>query len=316
MRAPSSIQRNNYVRRAVDYFQIFLQRCDTFSGIMEEDVQKQYAGILAVIDNHGQDDEFGLQNSESFRSLPSQSRDEKISRYRQAKKLKEKIAHMNAQLQQRKRLNIEENEELDGWSDEDSLLRSLHLHQLNEWALNSVEELFSSNMELQMLQMSIKMEKDRIQMNRHQGTNGSSAGRGDDRRPMSMGRKPMLNDPDKKMKLTQVTQDPITGQLIFKRQEVQSNVFRPSWNQPTMTLEELAEKEVRDAMEREAKQKEAEKNSKNTARRYEYLVRDGLEDNADLVDLSAKKDREWDDFKDENPRGSGNKMGDRGDRNF
>ena len=43
---------------------------------------------------------------------------------------------------------------------------------------------------------------------------------------------------------------------------------------------------------------------------------DGLEDDKDLVDASAKLDRDWDDWKDENPRGSGNKMGDRGDRNF
>jgi immunoglobulin-binding protein 1 len=126
----------------------------------------------------------------------------------------------------------------------------------------------------------------------------------------------MINDPTKKMQMTQVLQDPMTGQLIFKKQEIQSQVFRPSWKQPTMSLDELAEKEIKEAMEREARQKVSEENAKNAPRRYEYLVRDGMEDNADLVDASAKLDREWDDWKDENPRGSGNKMGDRGDRNF
>ena len=38
--------------------------------------------------------------------------------------------------------------------------------------------------------------------------------------------------------------------------------------------------------------------------------------NATLVDASAKLDREWDEWKEANPKGSGNKMGDRGDRNF
>ena len=83
-----------------------------------------------------------------------------------------------------------------------------------------------------------------------------------------------------------------------------------------MSLEQLAEKEVREAIEREAKQKAAEDLAKAGPRRYDQLVKDGMEDNQELVDASAKLDREWDDWKDDNPRGSGNKMGDRGDRNF
>lgn len=83
-----------------------------------------------------------------------------------------------------------------------------------------------------------------------------------------------------------------------------------------MSLEELAEKEVAAAMERDEKQKLAEASQKDAPRKYEDLVRDGMEDDADLVDASADLDRRWDDFKDENPRGSGNKRGDVGDRNF
>jgi immunoglobulin-binding protein 1 len=49
---------------------------------------------------------------------------------------------------------------------------------------------------------------------------------------------------------------------------------------------------------------------------YEQLVKDGMEDDEKLVEASAKLDREWDDWKEENPRGSGNKMSERGDRNF
>ena len=83
-----------------------------------------------------------------------------------------------------------------------------------------------------------------------------------------------------------------------------------------MTLEELGELERKQAIEREARQKSSEAEQKNAPRRYDQLVKDGLEDNADLVDASAQLDRDWDDFKDANPRGWGNKMGDRGDRNF
>lgn len=44
-------------------------------------------------------------------------------------------------------------------------------------------------------------------------------------------------------------------------------------------------------------------------RRYDQLVEDGDEDNEDLVDEATYKDRSWDDWKDANPRGIGNKKG-------
>ena len=83
-----------------------------------------------------------------------------------------------------------------------------------------------------------------------------------------------------------------------------------------MSLEELGEREYQAAIERDARQKEAEADQKNEPRKYEDLLRDGLEDNLELVDASAKLDRDWDDFKDANPRGSGNKHANRGDKNF
>jgi len=309
LRTSSSISRNTHVKKAMDLLHLFLHRCDNFEGILNEDVHTQYNSIPDV-------------NIDSEEELPSKllsspSRDEKIARFRQSKELKSKIAQMNAQLAQRKRLDLQEHEEIEG-HDEDSLLRTMYLHQLNEFTLDSIEELYSSNMELQMLQMAAKMETDRDQMDRHRQTGGHANG-GKNQTPMdSRGfvGNPSLPNPNQKMKLTQVLQDPMTGQLIFKKQELQSQVFRPSWNQPTMSLEELGEQEVKEAMAREAKQKISEDKAKDAPRRYEYLVRDGMEDNADLVDASAQIDRAWDDWKDENPKGSGNKMGDRGDRNF
>jgi len=83
-----------------------------------------------------------------------------------------------------------------------------------------------------------------------------------------------------------------------------------------MKIDKIAKKEVQEAIARSQQQDIAEREKKLQPRRYEFLVRDGLEDDKDLVDASAKLDRDWDDWKDENPRGSGNKMGDRGDRNF
>ena len=47
----------------------------------------------------------------------------------------------------------------------------------------------------------------------------------------------------------------IGADLTIKREEIKAGVFRPSWRQPTMTLEEFADKEVADALERQERNK-------------------------------------------------------------
>lgn len=45
--------------------------------------------------------------------------------------------------------------------------------------------------------------------------------------------------------------------------------------------------------------------------RYKELLRDGEEDDDELLDEATMADRAWDDWKDHNPRGIGNKLGKR-----
>lgn len=52
---------------------------------------------------------------------------------------------------------------------------------------------------------------------------------------------------------------------------------------------------------------ETHKDPPSMRRRYEQLEMDGDEDDADLVEQAAHHDRAWDDWKADNPRGSGNK---------
>jgi hypothetical protein len=89
------------------------------------------------------------------------------------------------------------------------------------------------------------------------------------------------------------TLDDIMGKRLNAREEV----FRPT-NLPVMTLDEFAEKEkVRmDEMkiqEEEAKKKQAEEDSEDE----------------DVGDLKRLKERDWDDWKDLNEKGGGNKKG-------
>lgn len=76
-----------------------------------------------------------------------------------------------------------------------------------------------------------------------------------------------------------------------------SQVLRPGHILPTLTVEQQGEIELRQAREREARQKQAEAAAAAAAAE----ARSDDEDEAALA-----KQRAWDDFADDNPRGWGN----------
>ncbi|KAJ0404268.1 hypothetical protein P43SY_000668 [Pythium insidiosum] len=97
----------------------------------------------------------------------------------------------------------------------------------------------------------------------------------------------------------------INPQFEMRRETIRSQVFQPGHRLPTMSLEEYADRELADAQERQRREQEAP----TAPRRYDQLVEDGDEDDGALVDEATYKDRAWDDWKDANPRGIGNKKG-------
>lgn len=216
----------------------------------------------------------------------------KLARHHTQHTASQTIAKLQALRQRRIRLGIAETEPLDGYDDTESLERQLYLTQLRLAYSKGLDEWCSTLRELPLLSSShIRMRQS--------------------------GPPPPPPPPQRPMPVTHITQHPTTGQLQFrKQQDLRSQVFRPSWNLPTMSLDELAEREVRAARARDEQQQLADAAQSNQPRRYEQLVQEGLEDDAELVEQSAVLDRQWDDFKDANPRGSGNKRGDVGDRNF
>lgn len=76
-----------------------------------------------------------------------------------------------------------------------------------------------------------------------------------------------------------------------------AQVLRPSHILPTLTVEQQGDIELRQAREREAKQKEAEAAKAAAAAE----ARSDEEDEDELA-----KQRAWDDWADDNPRGWGN----------
>ncbi|CAI5720941.1 unnamed protein product [Hyaloperonospora brassicae] len=97
----------------------------------------------------------------------------------------------------------------------------------------------------------------------------------------------------------------INPQMEMQRETIRSGVFQPGHRLPTMSLAEYADREVADATERQKNAQEAPQGP----RRYEQLVEDGDEDDEALVEEAVYKDRAWDDWKDANEKGIGNKKG-------
>ncbi|KAL7464811.1 hypothetical protein ACHAXS_010585 [Conticribra weissflogii] len=351
--SPSAMRKKN-VLLAVEYFHGFLKRLDDLGeGMLPPDTLKDYHMLLDLDDERQEinntnplassDDDKNNHHSNNIQRFnrtglsPAQTRQLKIQRYQRKKSTSQTISHLQSLLHRRNRLSIEDpNEIMDGY-DGESLLRNLRIETLRVCAEEALEEMQSSRGEWEMLEMALAMEK----------RNGGMMGGGRDfrmggglPRPRPGDAANNNNNNDKgPMTLTQITQNPVTGQLdirrvpprsneafpsatstsistLPRRQQIADTVFRPHWNLPTMSLSELAERERAEAIQRGEAQKQAEEQAKFRPRRYDQLVRDGMEDDDELVEASAKLDRDWDDWKEENPRGSGNKMSERGDRNF
>ncbi len=78
------------------------------------------------------------------------------------------------------------------------------------------------------------------------------------------------------------------------RQKLREDMGKP-FNPPTMSLEEFADKEVARAEERAQREMEAMENKPGSDSEDE-----------EVADRKTKEAREWDDWKDAHPKGSGN----------
>ena len=320
----SSVDRQINVRRCRDLFHAYLRKLDEIDDLLDDELTRDYRQMLEAdeMEAEGGSSSSRVDSSDGrvmSSMTPAQVREAKIVRFRVRKAQREELEKLKALKERRIRLGMVDHDELDGY-DGDGIDRHLALAELRGHAADALDEIQCSKKELEMLEMAATLEKERGEMGRHKYGVGIRNGHACNAvAPLAPPPPPppppnsLLNKP---MEVTRVTKDPVTGKLQLKREEIKSSVFRPGWNQPTMTLQQYGDMEIARAKEREARQKQAEADNLLKPKRYEQLAKDGMEDNADLVDASAKLDREWDDWKEANPKGSGNKMGDRGDRNF
>ena len=84
--------------------------------------------------------------------------------------------------------------------------------------------------------------------------------------------------------------------LTDKRSELRKGVFKPGHNLPTMSIDEYLEEE-----KRRGGILDADPNTNQPAPEPD-------EDNLDIADAATMKAREWDEFVEANPKGSGNTL--------
>eukprot|EP01018_Ginkgo_biloba_P003550 Gb_36590 [translate_table: standard] len=93
----------------------------------------------------------------------------------------------------------------------------------------------------------------------------------------------------------------ISGNIATEREEIAAQVFQPSHRLPTMSIEEAGMREMK------IMNKWQEKNAKLREEANSSWTRDDTKDAMSDDEAAEEKARAWDDWKDENPRGAGNK---------
>lgn len=92
---------------------------------------------------------------------------------------------------------------------------------------------------------------------------------------------------------------PSTFKIVSKKEEIRQGVFRPSHSLPTYTVEEWGEIELANAVKKEKEGREAE-----VVRARQAAEEDS--DGDEVADRETMQKRSWDNWRDENNKGSGN----------
>ncbi|KAI9030722.1 TAP42-like protein [Phycomyces nitens] len=213
------------------------------------------------------------------RAIPAaQQRNEKIARYRREKAAREKL------IQLRDRLLLSESRQTkDPEEDDDDVEREIVVALIDIHILKSLEHLHAIHQEMMMVKEMEAMQDIRMQKPGQSTTE-------DDRVPTGLnsawGRdKPLLSKEGRPLQPFVITN---------KRQQLADQVFRPGHNLPTMTIDEYLQQEMEQGNIISGGGKEPEKQEVDD------------EDEA-AVDAETIKQRNWDEFKEANPKGWGNR---------
>eukprot|EP01031_Cornospumella_fuschlensis_P030560 gene30560-36933_t len=263
-------KRRSNLLQAKDFLDDFLHSCSLYGVLHESEMKKVENAVMSA----------------------EEKRNSKIEKYKRDKAAKLRMQELTRFLAITKE---------DGEVDNEDQQRELYLLTLQSYARDAIDDLELLREELMMLAMRAQEHavlEERSEKNERRGEPANQQSL------VPPGSKAL--DPNRPgIEITKTYK--VGDQIIMSRDTVKAQVFGDRIAPPTMSLEEFADLEMQQALEREQRQQEGD----GATKRYQQLLQEGLEDDADLVDAATVKDREWDDWKDNNPRGWGNKMGKR-----
>ncbi|ORY62881.1 TAP42-like family protein [Pseudomassariella vexata] len=268
----SPLERKSALQTTRDAYERFLHILDSYCILSKSD-----AKLFAEYN----------ENPESFSTVstsdPTARRNAKIANFKQEKELKQKLAHMQSSPRYLE----------DGGDDES--VRELHFANIAFCAHMTFQGLESINRELEVLSQApvpliptttTVQEDERLRLS-VEGENYSERLDRPLQRLESAFKGPILSKQGKPLR-------PFT--LTSTRQDIQKGVFKPGHNLPTMSIDEYLEEErkrggiIEGGGEASGRQATPD------------------EDNYDKADAETMKAREWDEFVESNPKGSGNTL--------
>jgi immunoglobulin-binding protein 1 len=206
---------------------------------------------------------------------PKSKRDEKIDRYKRTKELDEKVAYL---FKKKREVLGDEFQWGFGSTFDEEMERDLILALLGRAVATAAEDVASAEQELPLLEMMAAR---------------GGPGAAPPERPPPSSEKPFIVRIQDKAELMK----------LYKEM-----VFQCPYELPTMTLAEAAEiemEQMREKQERQASQQWHTQVEEDD--RWLHGDRQGAREEEE-EDRKVYKDRDWDDWKDANPWGSGNKM--------
>lgn len=260
--------RKNNLRRAQESYERYLRQLDDYDVLSKAD--------KALMEQY-QDEP--LTFSTTSTSNPAARRDGKIKRFKEERALKQKLEYM------------EQNKM--ALANDDNIYRELQLTNLAYCTYQSFQSLESIAQELHILSLappSPPPETSQHATDRRDRDSRKGDGYSErlDAPHLSAGmRGPLLDGQGKPLR-------PFT--LTSKRQEVRNGVFRPDHSLPTMSIDEYLEEERRRGGMIDGGGPQSE------------VTPQVDEDDMDAADVATMKAREWDEYVEANPKGSGNTL--------
>ncbi|EAR99760.2 TAP42 protein (macronuclear) [Tetrahymena thermophila SB210] len=210
------------------------------------------------------------------------TRDEKIATYKEQKNLENKLK------------NLEKIKE-------ESDRREIITTQINICIYKSIDLLRSNVQEVEILDYKEKIENDPKAKEQHEKIMN---------RPLPKPTVTKISKPDDKSVPFMLEQN--KGKVDYlchgcaytmgeKRQELMQQVFTPGTTMPTVSLDQLADIEIGNMQKM--------KDSEEAAKKRQQEQEDADSDRDSVGDAKQEEARRWDDWKDENEKGAGNRFG-------